>query len=236
MADPSGSEQLTPAAGEHGSADAGDAGAPAGRERRSALGRLLQIGAIGLVASLLALLTWHVAFGSREGARFVDRIAAGKKPAAPGFDLGVLWPVSGTWPAAARVKLDDGRLSLSELRGRPVVVNFWASWCRPCKKEAPILNASARRHAGRVAFLGIDVQDFPGPARRFLRSFRTIYPSVREGGSPVYTRYGLTGVPETYYIDRFGRAVAHSVGQVSRGELEAGIGQAVRSTGPTRGD
>jgi cytochrome c biogenesis protein CcmG/thiol:disulfide interchange protein DsbE len=103
------------------------------------------------------------------------------------------------------------------------VLNFWASWCVPCKHEAPLLAASARQHAGEVAFLGIDVQDFKSDARRFLRRYRANYPSVRDGGSSTYSRYGLTGLPETYYLDARGRIIAHSPGEVRSDELEAGI-------------
>jgi cytochrome c biogenesis protein CcmG/thiol:disulfide interchange protein DsbE len=109
------------------------------------------------------------------------------------------------------------------LRGHPVVVNFWASWCIPCKKEAPLLAASARTHRGQVVFLGIDVQDFKSDARRFLRRFDTPYVSVRDGPGSTYGDYGLTGVPETYWLDARGRIVAHYAGQIDRDQLEEGI-------------
>jgi cytochrome c biogenesis protein CcmG/thiol:disulfide interchange protein DsbE len=119
-------------------------------------------------------------------------------------------------------------VAVAELRGQPVVLNFWASWCVPCKQEAPLLAAAARERRGEVVFLGIDVQDFKSDARRFLRRFKTNYVSVRDGGGSTYAGYGLTGVPETYYLDARGRIVAHSPGEVRRSELEAGIAQAVR--------
>jgi cytochrome c biogenesis protein CcmG/thiol:disulfide interchange protein DsbE len=124
----------------------------------------------------------------------------------------------------ARAALDDGRVSLAELRGHPVVLNFWASWCVPCKAEAPRLAAAAKAHAGDVLFLGIDVQDFKSDARRFLTKYEANYVSVRDGGDSTYSAYGLTGLPETYYLDRPGRILAHSVGEVSKTELEQGIG------------
>ena len=187
-----------------------------------ALVRLLQVSAVAAVAGLLALLIWRVA-SAGTGSDLVASIRKGEKPQAPGFDLPVLWRHAETWPRALRTALADGRIPLGELRGYPVVINFWASWCIPCKDEAPRLTASARAHAGRVAFLGIDIQDFKSDARRFLRRFGTNYVSVRDGGSSTSEDYGLTGVPETYYLDARGRIVAHSVGEVSRRELEAGI-------------
>ena len=193
--------------------------------RRSPLFRLLQAVVIAAVAGMLALLIWRVAFGD-SGAELVAAINDGKKPSAPAFELGVIWRHDETWPPALRPALADGKVALAELRGYPVVVNFWASWCIPCKREAPRLTASARAHAGEVAVLGLDIQDFTSDARRFLARYETNYVSVRDGGGSTYSDYGLTGVPETYYMDRRGRIVAHSIGEVFRRELEEGIKEA----------
>ena len=124
------------------------------------------------------------------------------------------------WPERVRPALADDRISLVELRGTPVVLNFWASWCIPCKEEAPHLAAAARAYRRNVAFLGLDIQDFVADARRFLDRLDVPYSSVRDSSSRRYGAYGLTGVPETYYIDARGRIVAHAVGAVSREELE----------------
>src|SRR5205823_1456377 len=133
----------------------------------------------------------------------------------------------GTWPDGARRSLADGQVALSELRGYPVVLNFWASWCVPCKDEAPRLAASAREHAGKVVFLGIDIQDFKGDGRAFLKRFHAPYVSVRSGSGSVENAYGVIGLPETYWLDRRGRIIAHVAGEVSRAQLEAGIQGAV---------
>lgn len=195
--------------------------------RTNPLLRLFQVLALAVVAGLLVLLVWRVVHAGRGG-HLVAEVRSGKKPAAPQFTLPVLWGRRETWPKDARSALGDGQLSLRELRGHPVVINFWASWCIPCKHEAPLLAASARAHAGRVAFLGIDVQDFSSDARRFLKRFDTPYVSVHADGgkSDVYDDYGLTGVPETYWLDAGGRIVAHHPGEISRDQLEGAIHRA----------
>jgi cytochrome c biogenesis protein CcmG, thiol:disulfide interchange protein DsbE len=198
--------------------------------RRPRLRLLLQGTALAVVALLLALLVQRT-LAEGAGPRLISEVTAGKKPLAPAFELPVLWPRAETWPASLRSSLADGRVSLRELRRYPVVINFWASWCGPCKDEAPRLVASAKRHAGEVVFLGIDVQDFESDARRFLERYRTNYVSVRDGGDSTYENYGLTGLPETYYLDARGRIVAHELGEVSPEELEAGIAQAIGAGG-----
>ena len=197
-----------------------DTAAPVPTERRRLRPlAVLQGFSVLLVLALLALLIWKVEFAN-SGARLVSKISHGQHPMAPSFRLKVIWTPLGTWPQPLRKALDDHVVSLYELHGYPVVINFWASWCVPCKDEAPYLDASARAHAGRVAFLGIDVQDLTPDARRFLRELEVPYPSVRDGSPKTYSAYGLTGIPETYYLDRRGRIVAHSIGAVSRQELE----------------
>ena len=195
--------------------------------RRSRTMVVLQIAAASLVAGLLALLAWKVLAGS-PGGGFVEAIRTGEAPAAPDFGLPVIWNRNETWPPDLRAALADRRVELSELRGYPVVVNFWASWCIPCKEEAPDLAAAAEKYAGKVAFLGIDIQDFAPDAVRFMEDVDAPYVSVRDKSSASYKAYGLTGVPETFYLDAEGRAIAHSLGAVSLADLEEGIAAAIR--------
>jgi cytochrome c biogenesis protein CcmG/thiol:disulfide interchange protein DsbE len=192
------------------------------RRRRLRPLALAQLASLVLVAALFSLLAWTVV-RSTPGSGLVAAIARGETPAAPSFDLPVIWNRMDTWPPRARPALADNRVSLGELGGTPVVLNFWASWCIPCKEEAPFLAASATAHRRDVAFLGLDMQDFTSDARRFLRRVDAPYPSVRETGDKTHRAYGLTGVPETYYIDRRGRIVSHTTGAVSREDLESDI-------------
>ena len=197
---------------------------------RSRFSWAAQVLAMAGVLALLTLLVWRVVDAGRGG-HLVAEIRAAKRPTAPEFTLPILWARAETWPTGAQRVLSDGDVSLRELRGHPLVINFWASWCIPCKREAPRLASSARAHAGEVAFVGIDVQDFKSDARRFLKRFDTPYVSLHAGGGQggVYVDYGLTGLPETYWLDRRGRIVAHYAGEISRRQLEQGINAAARS-------
>jgi cytochrome c biogenesis protein CcmG/thiol:disulfide interchange protein DsbE len=208
----------------------GDDPVPERSTRRLRLRLLLRASAVAVVALLLALLVQRT-LEKGAGAHLVSEVKAGTKPVAPEFELPVIWPRAGTWPPTLRHSLADERLSPGELRGYPVVMNFWASWCGPCKAEAPRLNASAKAYAGKVVFLGIDVQDFESDALRFLERYEVNYVSVRDGGDSTYGAYGLTGLPETYFLDRQGRVVAHSVGEISAVELEAGVAAALEGGG-----
>src|ERR1700694_2055214 len=98
-------------------------------------------------------------------------------------------------PALTVHIFDGGTASIAELRGRPVVLNFWASWCAPCRQEAPVLADAARRSTG-VSFLGCAIPDAEDPARAFQQEVQAPYPTglVIDGG---YLRYGVTGPPET---------------------------------------
>lgn len=189
------------------------------RARPSRLIRIAQGVAAGFVVLLLGLLTWKV-FQPNPGADLVAAIRRGALPVAPNFDLPVISDRSALWPPAARQSLNDGRVNLVELRGVPVVLNFWASWCLPCRDEAPVFANAARANRGRVAFLGLDIQDLTQDARGFLRRLDVPYPSIRDGSDKSFRAYGLTGVPETYYIDAKGRIVAHTVGPATRKEME----------------
>ena len=191
--------------------------------------RALQLAAVVAVLGLLALLVWRLVAVGR-GAELEKAIRTGKRPLAPAFSLAVIWTNSPTWPGPLRRLLDERTLALAQLRGHPIVLNFWASWCVPCKEEAPRLDAAARAHAGDVVFLGIDVQDLQSDARSFLRHHDVRYASVRDNSGVTYDGYGLTGVPETFWLDARGRIVAHYAGAVSSAQLESGV----RAAGASR--
>jgi protein SCO1/2 len=103
---------------------------------------------------------------------------------------------------------------LRTLRGRPVVVNAWASWCPPCRQELPLFAAAAARHGKRVAFLGLDVNDTEAAARRFLAQHPVAYPSYfDDGGHAAGSLGSFVGLPTTFFLDASGRLVATHAGQ-----------------------
>ena len=121
-------------------------------------------------------------------------------------------------------------LSLGELRGRPVLVNFWASWCVPCRKEMPVLEAAYRRLHGRVAFVGVDTNDTRNAALAFLRQTGVTYPSAYDPHGTAATAYGLFGLPTTVFVAPDGQMIERHVGALSSGSLAAGIATLLRST------
>jgi cytochrome c biogenesis protein CcmG, thiol:disulfide interchange protein DsbE len=116
-------------------------------------------------------------------------------------------------PFSAPSLADSGSsVSLSDYSGRPLVVNFWASWCLPCKDEAPLLERAHRAYGGEIAFLGVDVRDSRSEALAFVRRHGIGYPSVRDETRVISERYGLLGQPETFFIDQNGVIVEHYKG------------------------
>jgi cytochrome c biogenesis protein CcmG/thiol:disulfide interchange protein DsbE len=105
-------------------------------------------------------------------------------------------------------------LALADLRGKPVVLNFWASWCEPCKDEAPLLKRAYDEYGDRVAFIGVDIKDARSDAQAFLDTYPLDYPHVRDEDLKIYDAYGLTGQPETFFLDEQGRLVKHVPGPV----------------------
>jgi cytochrome c biogenesis protein CcmG/thiol:disulfide interchange protein DsbE len=116
-------------------------------------------------------------------------------------------------PAFELPRLEGGSLSSSDLEGRPVVVNFWASWCIPCRDEAPLLERTWREYQDDgVVIVGINIKDSVTAAREFVDEFDITYPIVRDETGELERDFGLTGLPETFFIDHEWRFIGSASG------------------------
>ena len=172
--------------------------------------------AVGLVVLLFILLSWTLL--TEEGGNLAAAAARGERPQAPDFTL---------------ERLDrNGELALSSLKGKAVVLNVWASWCIPCKEEAPFLERVWQRNRKRgLVVVGLDAKDFRRDARRFAERFGLTFPIVYDGPGDTLGGYGVTGFPETFVLDRQGKVVEAFAGAVNadeeRARLRAAIEQAL---------
>lgn len=116
--------------------------------------------------------------------------------------------------------LADYQHVLDGLRGTPVVVNVWASWCGPCRQEAPLLASANRSHGDRVQFIGVDILDERGSARDFMREYGWTYPSLYDPSGAIRDGLGLLGQPVTLFYDAAGDLVDTWIGPLSREALD----------------
>jgi len=124
-------------------------------------------------------------------------------------------------PVASLPQLEgDGSQSLADYRGRWVLVNFWASWCPPCRAEAPTLERFQREHGGsKFTVLGIDSRDLSGDGQDFVEQYGLSYPQLRDGDGDASHDYGTAGFPENFLIDPSGKLRVHFPGPVSEENL-----------------
>jgi cytochrome c biogenesis protein CcmG/thiol:disulfide interchange protein DsbE len=129
----------------------------------------------------------------------------------PDVELATLPPYREEWGDTLRLHDFAGRI--------PLVVNVWASWCPPCRREAPLLEAAWQTYRDRVQFIGINLRDSEDAALAFIQEFNQTFPSGADPRGYVADAFGLVGVPTTYFIDASGRIDTTKVGEITEEEL-----------------
>ena len=166
--------------------------------------------AVILAAALLVGLLAYGVASRRADTSIDDAIAAGERVDAPTARM----PVLGK----------GGKGSLADYEGKVVVLNFWASWCKPCTEELPLLEKTHKAISGRDALvLGANYQDVSDSALGFVRRFKLTFPSLRDRDGEFADRYGSRAFPETFVVDRRGRIAAQRRGPVDQKWLDRAL-------------
>lgn len=174
---------------------------------RSRTGSLLLIGGVAVVGLVLLAVFYYGILHPPS-----VRVSSGKAPdfSFTNYDFGL-------------TKFDGQTTRLSDLRGKPVVVNFWASWCVPCREEQASLEQAWQEYGDDVWFVGLDYLDQEPNARGYLSEFAVSYPNGPDKGSRAYSTYHVQGVPETFFIDAEGNLQGFFVGPIPAPELDRRI-------------
>jgi cytochrome c biogenesis protein CcmG/thiol:disulfide interchange protein DsbE len=175
--------------------------------------RAVRAAAAAVVLALLGLLVWDVSHSGHGG--IAAKVDKGHTVRAPKTSLPLFGGRTGTFDLAA-------------YRGKVVVVNFWASWCVDCKLEAKTLRDAAAKWGSKVVFVGVDGSDLKGAANRYLKRYDVNYSVVRDIGGHAQSSWGVTGFPETFFVDPRGRVIPpHVVGPIAAGDLSSAIQRAL---------
>lgn len=204
-------------------ADAATAGPPppsATKRRSSPARRLLAFAVVvGFAAGLTALLAYGLA-----------------NRAAPTGRSGET-RVGNPAPPILLALYDGGFISPREYGGKPLVVNFWASWCGPCRQEAALLERMSREYATRgVVFIGVNIQDEESAARAYLSEFGVTYPNGADVGGATTVDYGVIGIPVTFFVNREGVVERRWVGAAREAQLRQWIDDLAAGTAPAAGE
>lgn len=172
--------------------------------RLRGMNRQSKIVLAGAAAALLAIVV-------------LSMLTVGGKPAPPrvqpvakAFTLGVLGQ-------------PGQHVSLAAFAGRPLIINFFASWCQPCKRETPLLARFYAEHRGGTLIIGIDANDEAGPAEKFVHAAGVTYPVGFDPSAAATTSYGVYALPQTFFLNARHRIVKHVIGGVTLTELNQGV-------------
>jgi cytochrome c biogenesis protein CcmG/thiol:disulfide interchange protein DsbE len=134
-------------------------------------------------------------------------------------------------PDFTATTLDGKKVSLSDYAGKPVILNFWASWCNPCREEFPLFREELARHEGDFVMLGVDNRDIESDARKFAREQRADWPIASDSSNAVYKAYGAVGLPQTFFIKPDGTiAVRYYQAIPDAAEFRKGLAKITRSS------
>ena len=162
--------------------------------------RIVAVAAFGILLALLGLVGWGLARAQR------GQVQQGL---APDFTL---------------TTFDGKQVALKDLRGKVVVVNFWASWCQPCRQEAAYLEQTWRKYKDQdVVLIGVDYVDTEPNALAYLKEFDITYYNGPDLGTKISQAYGIKGVPETFYVARNGELRGLKIGPMEAPELDQKI-------------
>jgi cytochrome c biogenesis protein CcmG/thiol:disulfide interchange protein DsbE len=167
--------------------------------------------AVLIAAGFLGLLVWGMMH--KEPITGLSGVTMVNRPA-PDFNL---------------TTFEGTAISLKDLRGKPVVINFWASWCPPCREEAPVIESAWRGYKDNgVVFLGVNIQDRREDALGYAREFHITYPNGPDPAGEITIDYGVSGIPVTFFISREGEVVRRWVGAIDRPVLTRSIEEIMR--------
>ena len=159
-----------------------------------------------VTASFLGLLLWGML--NREPITGLSGVTRVNRPA-PDFSL---------------TTFEGDTISLADLRGKPVIINFWASWCPPCRIEAPLIERTWRAYKDRgLMFLGINIQDRKEDALNYMQEFDITYPNGPDPAGEIAIDYGVSGLPVTFFINKKGEVVRRWVGAIENSVLISSI-------------
>ena len=166
-------------------------------------------------------------------AAFLVLLALGLASRSPVTGKSGLTRVGKPAPGFVLPEVGGGDIDLADFSGEPMVINFWASWCPPCRQEALVLEDASRAHVDDVQFVGVDIQDADTDAESYLAEFNITYPNGLDRQGRVTVDYGVIGLPVTFFVNGAGVVERRWVGAINRDRLEAWVGELIAGQPPS---